>query len=411
MFNLKKDIITTQFKKELGYNLNLDNPTTFNEKLQWLKFYYYDELITKCSDKYLVREYIRETIGEEYLIPLIGVWDRVEDIDFDKLPNQFVLKVNWGSGQNIIVKDKNKLDIEEAKNKLRCWMLPTSNHYYYSYELGYKYIKPKVICEQYIEQMDGNLIDYKMFCFSGKTKYIGVYFNRGTDNFSKLYYDYNWNKQNMCVGNMLYEGDIKKPKVLNKLIELSNLLSLPFVHVRVDSYIINDNIYFGELTFYNAGGYTKFIPSNWDYKFGELLELPKKKKMEYDFVDRDTLVNQVSNLEIIVKEYRDLEHNLNYANYTINTLNSDINIKNNTIDYLSNEIEDLKLNVNWFSLLSIFGIQLFSISNNANYLRLTILGIKLTFKVNEKSINKIAWWIPIKSLRNNFRTKFKYNKN
>ena len=130
----REDIIKKQFKEALGYELNLENPKTYNEKLQWLKLYYHNPLMTKCADKYLAREYIKEKIGEEYLIPLIGVWDKVEDIDFNSLPKQFVLKVNWGSGQNIIVKDKSKLNIEETKNKLNGWLKPFSNHYYYSYE-------------------------------------------------------------------------------------------------------------------------------------------------------------------------------------------------------------------------------------------------------------------------------------
>ena len=407
----REEIIKIQFKYALEYELNLENPQTFNEKMQWLKLYYHDPIMTISSDKYLAREYIKETVGEEYLVPLIGVWDRVEDIDFDKLPNQFVLKVNWGSGQNIIVKDKTQLDIEEAKNKLRDWMHPTSNHYYYSYEWCYKNIKPKIICEKYIEQSDGNLLDYKIFCFNGKPQYIQVHVNRFTDH-SCCTYDTNWNNQHFNPGiEKLYEYDIEKPNNLDIMLKYAALFSSKFIFLRIDFYYINNKTYIGELTIYPGSGLEKFSNYNVDVLLGSILELPKEKKIEYDLVDIDTLLNQVSNLEPIMKQYRDLEYNFNCANINnsniINTLNSDINIKNNTIDYLSNEIEDLKLNVNWFSLLSIFGIQLFSISNNANYLRLTILGIKLTFKVNEKSINKMAWWIPIKGLRNNFRAKFK----
>ena len=146
----REEKIKKQFKEALGYELNLENPKTYNEKLQWLKLYYHNPLMTKCADKYLAREYIKEKIGEEYLVPLIGVWDKVEDIDFNSLPKQFVLKVNWGSGQNIIVKDKSKLNIEETKNKLNGWLKPFSNHYYYSYEWQYKDIEPKIICEKNI---------------------------------------------------------------------------------------------------------------------------------------------------------------------------------------------------------------------------------------------------------------------
>ena len=422
----REEIIKEQFRNALGYELNLENPKTFNEKLQWLKLYYHDPLITKCADKYLVREYIKETIGEEYLIPLIGVWDRVEDIDFDKLPNQFVLKVNWGSGQNIIVKDKSQLDIEEAKNKLRYWMQPTSNHYYYSYEWCYKNIEPKIMCEEYIEQMDGNLLDYKIFCFNGEPKYIQVDIDRFT-NHKRCFYDSTWKKQNFKTHSLypLYHYEIDKPSNLNKMLDFCKILSKNFNHVRVDFYTIDEILYFGELTFYHGNGMEEFSIKEWDYKFGELLELPKEKKLEYDILDKESIIKEACNLEPIVKQYRDLECNFHCMNInnsnTINDLNNEINIKNdsinnlnneltncnNTIKYINNKNEELKLNINWFSILSIFGIQLFAVSNNANYLRLTVLGIKLTFKVNEESINKIAWWIPLKSLRNNFRSKFK----
>ena len=398
----REEVIKQQFKEYLGYELNLENPQTFNEKLQWLKLYYHDPLMTKYADKYLVREYIKETVGEEYLIPLIGVWDEVEDIDFDSLPNQFVLKVNWGSGQNIIVKDKSKLDIEEAKNKLRNWIKPASNHYYFSYEWPYKNIAPKIICEKYIEQMDGNLIDYKIFCFNGEPKYIQIDFDRFTEH-KRCFYDINWNKINIKYIYNTHKIDIKiSSQMLQNMLALSKQLSNYFCYSRIDFYFINNIIIIGEITFFPEAGIGKFEPIEWDYKFGKLLELPKEKRVEYDFIDKETLLNQVTNLEPIGHQCKILEYNLNCANDTIKTLN-------NTINYINNINEELKLNINWFSLLSLFGIQLFSISNNSNYLRLTILGIKLTFKVNEENINKIAWWIPIKNLRNIFRNKFKIN--
>ena len=181
-YKFRENIIKKQFKEALGYELNLENPKTFNEKIQWLKLYYHNPLITKCADKFKVRDYIKEKIGEEYLIPLIGVWDKVEDIDFASLPEQFVLKVNWGSGMNIIVKDKSKLDIEDTKKKLKKWINPFSNHYYYSFEYSYKHIEPKIICEKYIEQVDGDLFDYKLTCFNSKVIYIEVHAFRYTEN-------------------------------------------------------------------------------------------------------------------------------------------------------------------------------------------------------------------------------------
>ncbi|KLI36921.1 glycosyl transferase, partial [Brachyspira hyodysenteriae] len=306
--DFRKEIIRKKFLEYVGYEPNLDNPQTFNEKLQWLKLYYHDPLMTKCADKYAVREYIKETVGEEYLIPLIGVWNRVEDIDFNSLPNQFVLKVNWGSGMNIIVKDKNNLDIEDAKNKLSQWMKPSSNHYYTSYEWGYKYIKPKIICEKYMKDDNtNNLIVYGFYCFNGIPKFIHTITDAHTGTDRCNIYDLNWNKQNFFYIWKNTDYDIDKPKQLELMISLVKKLCFKFVHVRVDLFHINGAIYIGELTFYTNAGLSNFSPIEWDYKFGELLELPKEKKLEYDFIDKDTLLNQVTNLEPIVKELRDLE--------------------------------------------------------------------------------------------------------
>ena len=303
----REKIIKEQFQNALGYELNLENPRTFNEKLQWLKLYYHDPLMTKCADKYLVREYIKETIGEEYLIPLIGVWDRVEDIDFDKLPNQFVLKVNWGSGQNIIVKDKSKLDIEETKNKLRYWMQPTSNHYYYSYEWCYKNIKPKIICEEYIEQMDGNLLDYKVFCFNGEPKYIQVDIDRYS-NHTRAIYDTKWNKtKKSYLDAQISYKEIPKPSNLDELLNISKRISIKFISLRTDFYIINNKIFVGELTFYHQNGICNFNNIDLDLEYGNNFSIPKEKRQEYDILDKESIIEEACNLEPIVKQYLDLE--------------------------------------------------------------------------------------------------------
>ncbi|KLI42953.1 glycosyl transferase, partial [Brachyspira hyodysenteriae] len=206
-----------------------------------------------------------------------------------------------------IVKDKSKLDIEEVKNKLSYWMQPTSNHYYYSFEWAYKNIEPKIICEKYIEQSDGNLTDYKVYCFNGNIYFIGLYLFRNTNNYKVLYYDkefkkleFEWGSKNTNENDIIL--NIKK---LEKIFILSSLLCKKFIHIRVDFFITDNNIYLGELTFFDGSGYEKFNPIKWDYKFGELLELPKEKKLEYDFIDRDILINQAANLEPIVKQYRD----------------------------------------------------------------------------------------------------------
>lgn len=264
-----------QFMRSVGYPLNLDNPKTFNEKLQWLKFYYRNPLMTKCADKVAVREYIKQKIGEKYLIPCIGVWDNPDDIDFDKLPDKFVLKVNWGSGQNIIVKDKSKLNIRETRRQLAKWMRPESNHYFMSFEWCYKDIKPKIIAEKYIEQMDGNLLDYKIFCNNGEPNFLFVAIDRGKD-LRFNFYDLDFQKLPFKQHYENSNNIIKKPKQFDEMLNIARILAEKFVHCRVDFYIVGDALYFGEITFYHFNGMEKFEPQEWDRKLGDLLILPKE---------------------------------------------------------------------------------------------------------------------------------------
>lgn len=272
----KKYIIKHRFKKIMGYSPNIDNPKTFNEKLQWLKLYNEDPLLTKCADKYLVREYVKEKIGEEYLIPLLGVWDKPEDIDFDKLPDKFVLKVNWGSGQNIIVKDKSTLDIKETKEKLRNWLKPESNHYYHGFEWCYKNIQPKIIAEEYMEQFNKDLYDYKFLSYNGKVKNLFIV----SDRFNNKYIDWYDKDYNFLPFTRVYKNSptgIPKPQNFDKMLKLAEILSKDFIFARVDFYSLESKIYFGEITFYPGNGQEKFEPPEWDYKLGEMLELPASR--------------------------------------------------------------------------------------------------------------------------------------
>ena len=273
----KKRLIAEQFKKELGYEINFDDPKSFNEKIQWIKLNYKNPLLTKCADKFVVREYVKEKIGNQYLVNLLAVYDKVEDIDFDNLPDKFVLKVNHGSGQNIICKNKNELNIQDAKEKLKIWMQPSSNHYYYSYEWCYKKIKPKIICEEYIEQLDGNLIDYKFLCFHGEPKYIWVDIDR-FGNHRRNFYDLDWNY--LEDFQLKYPKDrntiTSKPAHLKEMINIAKKLSEAFPHVRIDLYSLDDKIYFGEMTFYSGNGMEVFTPQKRDYELGNLITLPKK---------------------------------------------------------------------------------------------------------------------------------------
>ena len=306
--------IKSEFKSALGYELNLDNPKSFNEKIQWIKLYYNDPLMTKCADKYLVREYIKEKIGEEYLIPLLGVWDRAEDIDFDSLPNQFVLKTNWGWAQNIIVKDKSSINIQETIHKLNDWLQPYNNMYYSTYEWQYKNIKPKIICEKYLEQIDNTLNDYKVFCFNGNPLYIQVDVDRFT-NHKRTIYDINWNEMNFTYNYNKCDSKIKKPIVLDKILKLSKILSSSFNIIRIDFYIIDEKIIIGELTFTSENGMGKFDPVEYDYKLGNLIELPKEKKIEYlDYIDVNNLLEEKLLLDDIVIQYKQLLKKINSSN-------------------------------------------------------------------------------------------------
>ncbi len=270
-------LLEIQFLTKLGYPLNLDNPKTFNEKIQWQKFYYHDPLMTQCADKVEAREYIKDVVGEKYLVPCLGIYNSVEEIDFDKLPNSFVLKVNWGCKQNIICKDKSKLNIKEAKQKLKKWLDPRSNHYYNYFEWQYKDIKPKIICEKYIIG-DKCLKDYKFHCCNGKLKRLLVIGAMDEKNRFCNFYDRNLNLLDLKNGGAVKQDEKVILNDYNKMVELAEKLANPFPICRVDFYEdINKNIYLGELTFTPGNGTDIFEPIEWDYKLGEEFKLPEKK--------------------------------------------------------------------------------------------------------------------------------------
>ncbi len=272
-----------EFVSLMDNSLDLDNPKTFNEKLKWIMINYRDPLMTLCADKYAVREYIKQKIGEQYLVPLLGVWDNAEDIDFDKLPNQFVLKVNWGSGQNIIVKDKSTLNIKDAVKKLNGWTKWSSNHYYYCREWVYKDIPPKIIAEQYLNEFEDFLpVDYKLFCFNGEPKIIMMVTGRGDAEHRRSFYSLpDWEMLPMKYSRPPYpqhEQPLPKPEKIDELIRLSKIISADFPHVRADWYVLGDKIYFGELTFYHEAGNSVYEPEEWNTKMGDMLNLPKPKR-------------------------------------------------------------------------------------------------------------------------------------
>ena len=269
------------FKSATGKLLNLENPKTFDEKIQWMKLYDSTPLKTQLADKYLVRNYVTEKIGDEYLIPLLGVWDSFDEIDFDSLPKQFVLKANHGSGWNIIVRDKSKFDKEDAKKKFEKWM-KTNYAYTPGLELHYKDIQPKIIAEEYIENGGGNLYDYKVHCFGGKAKYIQYIGDRATHTTREVWFDTGWNLMSFTDGCYpKYDSDIPKPHNLQELLSLSENLALSFSYVRVDFYVLNDGTFkFGEMTFTPASGVhnwfsdSEMTPDEVDLMLGRLIPAP-----------------------------------------------------------------------------------------------------------------------------------------
>lgn len=282
IFNWLTDINFLKLKYRLVINkkLNIENYQTFNEKLQWLKLYNRNPEYTKMVDKYEAKKYVADIIGQEYIIPTLGVWDKFEDIDFDILPNQFVLKPTHTSGDIFICKDKEKINHKKLKKMVNKWL--KRNYYFIHREWPYKYIKPRIIAEKYMETNEQKeLIDYKFFCFNGNPKVILVCSERfSSDNMCETWFDENWNFLDIIESNHRVNKKIKKPINFSKMMEFSKKLSRDIPFIRVDFYEINGKIYFGELTFFPAAGFEKFEPEEWDKKLGDMLELPKEKKIE-----------------------------------------------------------------------------------------------------------------------------------
>jgi len=268
------------FKSVRHYPLNLKSPKTFNEKIQWLKLYGNLRQYTDLADKYEVRKHIAKTVGEEYLIPLIGVWDRFDDIDFSKLPEQFVLKCNHDWNSVVICTNKATFNIETARNTLNTCL--RRNFYYPSREPQYKNIKPRIICEKYMLDESGTeLKDYKFFCFGGEPKFIQVNYDRSTDH--KLnFYDTEWNYIPITLGRHPTDPNklTKKPSNLDKMSALAKVLSQDYPFVRVDLYSINNAIYFGELTFTPNSGYKEFNPAEFNIQAGNWLKLPELRRVK-----------------------------------------------------------------------------------------------------------------------------------
>ncbi len=260
-----------QYRIILGKKLNLKNPVTFTEKIQWLKLNWKDEVLTVCADKYKVRDYVRNRIGEEILTKFYGVYVKVEDIILDDLPASFILKVTHGSGQNIICKNKNDIDWNYTFKLLKIFM--ANNHYYCGREFAYKNIIPHIICEEYLGNENSVPVDYKFFCFNGEPRFVQVDFGRFTKH-ERNFYDMNWKPLPVRWSCPHFEGSVNKPQCFEEMCQVTRKLSQGLIFVRVDLYSVNGKVYFGEMTFYPTSGYPKLVPSNYDYIFGSYLQLP-----------------------------------------------------------------------------------------------------------------------------------------
>ena len=280
MFNWIRDrsYLKLIYWARLGKKLHLDPPQTFNEKLQWLKLYDRKPEHTMMVDKYEVKKYISEIIGEEYVIPTLGVWERFDDIDFGALPEQFVLKCTHDSGGLVICKNKSDLDITAAKNKIeQCFK---KNYYYHAREWPYKNVNKRIIAEKYMCSDDSSeLTDYKIMCFNGKVKCIFTCTDRYSEDGLKVtFFDRNWERMPF---ERHYPADpkyIAPPQSLKQMIELSEKIANNLLFARVDFYEIGGKPYFGEITFFPGSGMEEFTPDEWDLKLGNWILLPEGKE-------------------------------------------------------------------------------------------------------------------------------------
>lgn len=271
----KELFLKIRYEYYTGKKLDLINPVEFNEKIQWLEMYYHVPILTQLADKYAVREYVSQKIGKQYLNDLLGVYSNVSEIDFKSFPRRFVLKGTHGSSTNLIVEDKSQLNLVKVKKELKKWM----KHDQYKkvgFEWAYKNIKPRIICEAFLEDdTTDHLIDYKFHCFNGKTKFVFISLDETAYN-KHYFYDINWNK--LAISKSQKKSvpiKLEKPSNFDEMIHLSEILADKLPFVRVDFYSIKGKTIFGEMTFYPVDGRKDFYPDKYNKIIGDYLELPK----------------------------------------------------------------------------------------------------------------------------------------
>ena len=264
----------------MGRKLNLKNPKEYNEKLQWLKLNDRKPEYSTMVDKYEVRGYIEDLLGDKYLIPCLGIYDSVDDIDIDALPDKFVLKCTHDSGSVEICKDKSSFDIEGARHRLSQAM---KRNYYATYrEWPYKYVKPRIIAEGYLEGDGGDLKDYKVMCFNGEAKIIEVHENRFVEGkvHTQTFYDREWNIVPLTqVETVTVDRPGERPRQLDEILRLSELIAKDMYHARIDWYIEGDKIYFGEITFFDGSGFESFSTPEMERMLGDMINLPEQWKV------------------------------------------------------------------------------------------------------------------------------------
>lgn len=265
-----KENITDMFREAVGYEMDWENPVTYNQKINWEKINLVDKRRIMLADKYKVRQWVLDKIGEEHIVKYLGVWKKTEDIDFEKLPESFVLKMNNGSGRNILVKSKAEMNIPDSISLLNYWL--EHSHMYEGFETHYGEIEPVIVAEEYLEGMAETLYDYNIFCFHGEPKYIWCIKGSHRPGCSASFYDTEWNMQPFSFGYPLDIFPAPKPEKLNEMLELTRVLCSEFEHVRVDWYIMPDGrILFGEMTFQTWSGLKPFMPQKYDSYFGSLI--------------------------------------------------------------------------------------------------------------------------------------------
>ncbi len=267
-------ILMQLYEYHFDVKLDFRHPVKFSEKIQWIKLYDNSALKTRLADKYQVREWIKDKIGERYLIPLLGVWDRPEEIDYDSLPEQFVIKCNHGSAYIYVVKDKKKMDKYKIRHLLQEWM--NTEFAYKSLELHYRGIPRKILAEQYIQQQDGGLTDYKFHCFGGRPLAVQLVGDRDFKGHTarEIFMDLSWNPMPCTYTNARYEeGKLKKPSTFEEMVRIAEILSEGFKYVRVDLYSVDGKVLFGEMTFTPTSGYSQWKPAEYDQYWGQFIEV------------------------------------------------------------------------------------------------------------------------------------------